>query len=92
MNVSLLFNSSQDFSMFFNQMSSYVTGSDTLSLVIILALLLVVAFMFRMPEVLVIVALAPIVMVFAFIDPNLWVVYGLFLIVAGAGLFAIFRR
>lgn len=92
MNLSIFFNSSLDTGMFFSAMSSYFTGSDTMTILIVLALLLCVAFLFRMPEVLVVVALLPIFIVFSFVDPSYWPILGVLIIIAGSALFALFRR
>lgn len=92
MNLTLLFNSSLDFYRLFSQSSSWVTGSDTLTIFIFLAMLILVTLVFRMPEILIVVVLLPLTIVFAIADPWFRPVVGIMIIIAGMGLFALFKR
>jgi hypothetical protein len=92
MNLSGIFNSSLSTATFMNSMTSYFTGSDTITLLIILSMLLVIAFIFRMPEILMAVALLPIIIIFAFVDPTYWTILAIIVTIAGIGLFSLFKR
>lgn len=92
MNLSLMFNSSLSTGTLLTSMTNYFTGSETITLLIVSSCLLLIAFIFRMPEILMIVALLPIIIVFSFVNPDYWFVLGIVIVFAGIGLFSLFKR
>lgn len=66
--VAELFNSSLEFGSLFNQMTLNFTGSITITLIIVLLFLLVIGLLFRIPVMLVLIVLLPLIMVFAEFD------------------------
>lgn len=63
-----LFNSSLELGSLFNQMTLNFTGSITITLIIVLLFLLVIALLFRIPVMLGLIVLLPIIIVFADFD------------------------
>ena len=70
MDVSLLFNSSLDFGRLIDATTSNVTGDLGITLLLIGLFLLLIAEIFKLPEVLYIVALIPIFIIFSAVDSS----------------------
>jgi hypothetical protein len=92
MNLTGIFNSTLSTGQFITAMTNNFTGSDFITLTILTVILLTIAFVFRMPEVLIVVALLPIMIIFSFISPDYWALLGIVITIVGMGLFAMFKR
>ena len=81
--INQYFNSSLEIGGFLNTTTSNFTGSEFLTMLIIVLLLFMVAMLFHMPELLFAIIVAPLLVVFGLADPAFTSVSSLMLIVAG---------
>jgi len=92
MSLEMIFNSSLEIGQFITANAVNVTGSDTLSLVILVSVLLLIGFVFRLPEVLILLAISPFIIVLGSVDRIFWGVLGIIAIMLGSVLFIIFKK
>ena len=81
--ISQFFNSSLEIGSFLNTTTNNFTGSEFLTLLIIVMLFFLVAMLFHMPEFLFAIVIAPLLITFGLVDPAMLSVSSLMLIVAG---------
>jgi hypothetical protein len=81
--ISTFFNSSLEIGSFLNTTTSNVTGSDFLTLLIMVLLFFMVGILFHMPELLFAIVIAPLLVTFGLVDPAFTSVSTLMLIIAG---------
>ena len=89
MDMSLLFNSSLDFGQFVSASTSNFTGSDALSLILVLGLLVLIGALMKTPLVLVVLAIFPIILIFSLVESSLFAIVGVVIVILGIGLFAL---
>jgi len=88
LNVSQVFNSSGEVGSWISSSNTNFTGSLELSLFFILAMLLLVAFMFKMPILLGVLVIAPLLIIFSTISIGMNLVLGLFILIIAIGIFS----
>lgn len=88
LNVSQIFNSSGEVGSWISSSNTNFTGSLELSLFFILGMLLLVAFMFKMPILLGVLVIAPIVILFSTISVGMNLALGVFILIIALGIFS----
>ena len=89
MNMSIFFNSSLDFSQFVSASTSNFTGSDSLSLLLVLGLLVLIGALMKMPLFLVVLAIFPVLVLFSVVEYSLFPIVGVVIGIIGISLFAL---
>ena len=84
------FNQTGQFGLIIDSMTQHWTGSESMTLIIILMVLLLVASFYHMPEILVIIPLLPVLLVFSTIAPELQMIVGVLALFLGYILYTIF--
>lgn len=88
--VNTLFNSTGEVGSWLSTSTNNFTGSLELSLFVLFGFLLMVALLFKMPQLLYVVALLPVVVVFSVVSLSMASVLVIFILVLAVGLYALF--
>jgi hypothetical protein len=88
LNVSSVFNSSGEVGSWITASNTNFTGSLTLSLMLIIGMLLLVAFMFKMPLLLGVLIIFPLVTIFSTLSAGFSLILGTFILILALGLFS----
>jgi hypothetical protein len=88
LNVSSVFNSSGEVGSWITASNTNFTGDLTLSLMMIIGLLLLVAFMFKMPMLLGVLVIFPLVNIFSTLSVGFNIVLGTFILIVAFGLYS----
>jgi hypothetical protein len=88
LNISSLFNSSGEVGSWITASTNNFTGDLTLTLFLIVGLLLLVGFFFKMPLLLVSLVVFPLVILFSTVSVGFNLVLGTFILIVAIGLFS----
>lgn len=77
MDITNLFNMSLEVGQFISNSNSNLTGSLSMTLLIILGVLLLIAGLFKLPETLYIIPILPVLIIFSIADPMMKIVLGI---------------
>ena len=88
LNISSVFNSSGEVGSWITASNTNFTGSLSLSLMLIIGLLLLVAFMFKMPLLLGVLIIFPMVTIFSTISVSFNLILGTFILIVAFGLYS----
>lgn len=83
MDISQVFNMSLEFGHILSGVTTGVTGSMTLTFILIIAVFVIIAGFFHMPELLYIIPLIPILLMFSIVDPTMRIFLGVIAIFLG---------
>ena len=77
MDISQLFNQSLEMGKVFNGVTTDVTGSWTITFLLTILLFIMIAGFFKMPEVLYVIPIIPLVLLFSLVDPTMKIILGI---------------
>lgn len=81
MDVSQLFNVTGGFGDLINSMTTNVTGSQDISLLLLLAIVVMIAIVLKLPELLWILAIIPLMIIFVYISASFGTILGILAVI-----------
>ena len=88
LNVSSVFNSSGEVGSWISASNTNFTGSLTLSLIFVVGMLLLIAFMFKLPLLLGVLIIFPLVIISSTLSAGFSLILGVFILIVAIGLFS----
>lgn len=88
LNISSVFNSSGEVGSWITASNTNFTGSLSLSLMMIIGMLLLIAFIFKMPLLLGVLIIFPLVTIFSTLSAGFNLILGVFILILALGLFS----